>query len=57
MSIREERHPHLPHSGARRLAHGHGKTEAGTRTIPMGSLLEVMLLDWRLRCRARAASW
>jgi integrase len=26
------------------------KTEAGTRAIPMGSLLRAMLLDWRLRC-------
>jgi integrase len=26
------------------------KTEAGTRTIPMGALLKAMLLDWRVRC-------
>src|SRR5437867_3659765 len=26
------------------------KTEAGTRTIPMGPLLKAMLLDWRVRC-------
>lgn len=26
------------------------KTEAGTREIPMGSMLREMLLEWRLRC-------
>lgn len=26
------------------------KTEAGTREVPMGTMLKAMLLDWRVRC-------
>jgi integrase len=29
------------------------KTEAGTRSIPMGATLRAMLLDWRVRCPRR----